>query len=120
MLLDDPLEHRCVALPIPGPLGIDDGDRSTLTHTKTVGLGPEHTTTVGETQLLEPSLEITPRLQAPGFVTTFWGRLVAAKKDVTNRGIDADSDGDSSLAGAAAFFWPRPGHLTRDEVETEG
>ena len=39
VLLDDPFEHRRVAVVVPGPFRIDDGDGSLLADAQAIGLG---------------------------------------------------------------------------------
>jgi hypothetical protein len=44
MLLDDPLERGRIALAIPGPLRIDDGNRPAFADAQAVGLAPQDAT----------------------------------------------------------------------------
>ena len=90
VFVDDPLEDRWIALAIPGAIGVDDGDRSTLAHPQTVGLGSQNASSVRQAQLLEPALEKSPRDQASLLLTTLRCRLIAAQQDVTSRHVDTD------------------------------
>jgi hypothetical protein len=41
MLLDDPLEDRRIALAVPRPFRIDDGDWTAVADAKAIGLGAQ-------------------------------------------------------------------------------
>ena len=58
MFLDDAVEVLRPAVGIPGPLGVDHGDRPTVADPQAVRLGPLDSTLLGEPQLLQPPLEI--------------------------------------------------------------
>ena len=101
MLLDNPFKHRRIALSIPGALGVDDRNRSTFANTQTVRLRSENTATSGETELLQPLLEVVPGAQASLFVTAFGIGLVAAEQNVTSGSVDPDRNRHTPLAGTA-------------------
>ena len=52
MLLDDPLQHIRSAIPVPGTVGVDNGDWSPLANLQTIGLGSIDTPRACKTQLL--------------------------------------------------------------------
>ena len=67
MFLDDPLEHRRIAVPVPGALGIDDRDRAAFADAQAVRLGAQDAALLGQAQLLQPapSGNPTPRGRDP-------------------------------------------------------
>src|SRR3977135_898963 len=91
MFLDDPLEHRRIAVRVPRAFGIDDGDRAAFADAKTVRFRPQNAALLGKTELLEPALEKVPRGQDAIFLAAFRVRLIAAEKDVATCGVDADA-----------------------------
>ena len=82
MFLDDAVEVLRPAVGIPGPLGVDHGDRPTVADPQAVGLGSLDASLFGEAKLLEPALEMVPGLE--GFIppAALGLGLVAAEKDV--------------------------------------
>src|SRR4249920_622967 len=113
VFLDDPLEHRRIAVPVPGALGIDDRDRAAFTNPQTVRLGSEDTSLLGQPQRLEPAFQEIPRREASILLATFRIRLIAAKKNVPAR--DRHADGCGNLALRIAHVWllapsPKPLH----------
>ena len=67
MFLDDPLEHRRIALPVPRAFGIDDGDRPAFADAQAVRLGAQDAALLGQAELLQPppSESPTPPGRAP-------------------------------------------------------
>ena len=97
VLLDDPLEHRRIALAVPGAFRIDDGDRAALADAQAVRLRPQDAALVRELQFLQAPLQEVPRGQAALLVAALRVRLVAAEKDVTPGDWDADGRRDVAL-----------------------
>src|SRR5262245_29300016 len=60
VFLNDPLEHRRIALAVPRAFRINDGDRAGLADAEAVRLRAEHAV-VGQTELDETPLQIVPR-----------------------------------------------------------
>src|SRR5688572_29054160 len=105
MFLDDGLEHRRVALPVPRALGIDDGDGAALADAEAVRLGAQDAAVLREAELLEAPLQELPGRQAPFLVAAFRGGLVAAEKNVSPGLGDADRGGNLFLGvGHAAII----------------
>ena len=90
VFLDDPFEHRRIAVPVPGALGIDDRDRATFTNPQTVRLGSQDAALLGQPQRLEPALQEFPRREAAILLATLWRCLIAAEKNVPARHRHAD------------------------------
>src|SRR6185295_7931359 len=65
MFLDDPLEHRRVALAVPRAFGIDDRDRSAFANPQAVGLGAQDAALVDEAERLQPRLQVLPGREPP-------------------------------------------------------
>src|SRR6185295_3540592 len=97
MFLDDPLENRRIAVPVPGAFGIHDGNRSALTDAQAVCLGSENAALLGEAKLLQPALQEIPRGEPTVLLTTLRVRLIAAQKDVPPRDADPDALRNRSL-----------------------
>src|SRR5262245_60708365 len=97
MLLDDLLEHRWIALTVPGTLGIDDGNRSAFANAQAVGFRAQNPALLRQPQLLEPVLEEIPRRLPTLLVTALRFRLIAAEKDMPSRHGDADMCRDGAL-----------------------
>ena len=79
MLLDDPLEHRRVASPIPCAFRVDDGDRTSAADPETVGLRAQDAALLGEPEFRETSLEVLPGLEAARLLAAFRRGLVTAE-----------------------------------------
>src|SRR6476469_4404494 len=94
MFLDDPLEHRRIAVPVPGAFGIDDRDRAAFTNPQTVRFGSQDAALLGQPQRLEPALQEFPRFEAAILLATLWLCLIAAEKNVPARHRHADGAGD--------------------------
>src|SRR5688572_17487266 len=97
VLLNDPFQHGRIALPVPRTFGIDDGYRSTLADPEAVGLGSKNATLLGQTELLQPSLQEVPCDEAALFLTALGRRLIAAEKDVSPRNGNTDVCGNPLL-----------------------
>src|SRR5262245_46554759 len=112
MLLDDLLQHRRIAGPVPRAFRIHDRDRSAFADSKAVGLGAQDAALVGESELLEPAFQEIPGGQAPLLLAALRRRLIAAEKDVTAGDRDAYRSGDLLLRvghqkAKAAARWTR-------------
>jgi hypothetical protein len=81
VFLDDPLQHGRIALSIPRPFRVDDGDGAGLADAKAVGLGAQHAA-IGEPQLDETPLQVVPRHNRPIPIAAFRLGLVAAEENV--------------------------------------
>src|SRR5262245_57964351 len=97
VFVDDAFENGRIALPIPRPFRIDDGNRPAFTDSQAVRLRPQDAAPIGQPELLEPPLEEVPGHQAAFLVATLRRRLVAAEKDVPRRDRHADRCRDRSL-----------------------
>src|SRR5438128_1955489 len=97
MFLNDALENRRIARPVPGTFGIDDGNRSALADPQAIRLGSEDAALLGEAELLQPPLEKIPRGKAAVLLATLRVRLIAAQKDVPPRDADPDALRDCAL-----------------------
>ena len=102
MLLDDSLEHRWVAVTIPGAFGVDDRDRPTFAHPQAVGFSAQDTTASRQAKLVEATLEILPGLQPAAPLTILGGRLIAAEENMTCGNVDTDTCRDSALTLSAS------------------
>ena len=98
VLLDDPLEHRGIAAAIPRALRVDDGDRPTLAHAEAVHLRPEDTTALGQTELLEPALQVVPSNQPTRLLATLGVGLITTEQDVTGGNVNTHCRRDAALA----------------------
>jgi hypothetical protein len=109
VLLNDPFKHRGIALPIPGPVRIDESNRAAFAHPQAVGLGPKDTAPIGQTKLVQTPLEIGPRFKTANLVATLGRGLVTAEKNMPLGGVHTDRDGDASLTHSAALLgsWSR-------------
>src|SRR5262249_13813146 len=97
VLLDDPLEHRRIALGVPRPFGIDDCNWPVFTDTEAVGLRAQDSALVREAELFQSSLEEFPCDKATMQVAALRLRLIAAEKDVAARDRNADALRDLAL-----------------------
>ena len=85
VLFDDPVEVLRSAARIPGPLGVDDGDRPFVADPQAVCLGSLDSALLREPQLLQPLLEVVPRFKRLLESAAFGLGLVTAEKDVPAR-----------------------------------
>ena len=83
VLLDDAFKHGRVTVAIPGPFGVDDGNRAVGTDTQAVGLGAVDAALLAESQFLETALEVIPSIQSPLLFAAVGFGLVAAEEDMT-------------------------------------
>ena len=83
VLLNDALKDFWFAGMVPHGFRINDGDWSMYADAQTVGFGAiDQRLRVNQIQLLEPALEILPRLEANFPGSAFRFRLVRAEKNV--------------------------------------
>src|SRR5882672_5733172 len=85
MFLNDAVEHGWIALPVPRPFGIDDGDWAAFADSEAVHLGAQDTTLLRQPQLFQTTLQEVPRGEAAIFLAALWVGLVAAKKNMPPR-----------------------------------
>src|SRR5262245_62720480 len=97
MLLDDPLEHGRIALPIPRSLGIDDGDGAAFADPQAIRLRSKNASLLGQLQLLEPLLQETPRGESAFLVAALRLFLIAAEEDVPAGDGNANARRDVAL-----------------------
>ena len=97
VLLDDGLEHRRVALAVPGAFRIHDRNRTALTDPKAVGLGAENAAPLLQAEFLQAPFEEIPGRQPTFLLAAFRVGLIAAEKDVAARLGDADRLGSLYL-----------------------
>ena len=90
MLLDDSLEDGRIALPVPGALRIHDRDRTAFADPEAIGLRPQDPAPLGQTELLQPCLQVFPGCDAAILVAAFRLGLLAAEKNVPARHGHAD------------------------------
>src|SRR5206468_12353879 len=75
MVLDDPLEHRRIALRVPHAFWVDDDDRSAFADAQTVGFRAKNAALLRQPELLQPALEKLPRRKAALFLAALRIRL---------------------------------------------
>lgn len=101
VFLNDALEHfRCAGV-IPDRLRVNHCDGSFKTHPQAIGfcaidqrLGPD------QVKLLEPTLQVFPRLQAHGLGGAFGFSLISAKKDMPPVPLQAEGSRNGLQFGA--------------------
>src|SRR5260370_24688437 len=98
VFLDNPLENRRIALPVPRPFRIDDGDRPAFADPEAVGLAAKDAALLGEPELFEPPLQVVPRGESALLVAAFRLGLIATQKDVTLRHWHPDARRHRALA----------------------
>src|SRR5436190_21935854 len=89
MFLNDLLQRRRIAAAVPRALRVDDGDRSAFTNSQAIGLRAKYAAALGQSELLQPPLEILPRHQGALALAALRVRLVAAQENVAPRAADA-------------------------------
>jgi hypothetical protein len=99
VLLDDALEHRRIARPIPGTFRVHHGNRSSFADPKTVGFGSEYAALLRQAEFFQPPLQEFPRREAALLVTAFRVGLIAAQKNMAARRRHADRRGNSPQSG---------------------
>jgi hypothetical protein len=97
MLLNNPFEHRRIALAVPHAFRVHDRNRTTLADAEAVGFGAKDAALFGELQLFETPLQKIPCGKATLLVAAFGFRLIAAQKDVAPRDRYTDAGRDFSL-----------------------
>ena len=97
VLLNDPLEHRRIALAIPRAFGIHHGDGTTLADAKAIHLAAQDAALFREAELSQAALEEFPRCEPTLLLAAFRRRLIAAEKDVPPRHRNADRRGNLAL-----------------------
>ena len=97
MFLNDALEDRRIARPVPRAFGIHDGDGAALADAKAIHLAAQDAALLRQSELLQAALEKLPRRETAILITAFRVRLVAAQKDVAASGRDADRFGHALL-----------------------
>ena len=102
VFLDDALQHGRVAVAIPRPFGIDDGDRAVLADAQAIGLGAEHAV-VRQAELDQPPLQVVPRDNGPLAVAALRLGLIAAEKNVP---LGAAKPSLSMSAASGCSGWP--------------
>ena len=60
VFLDDPLEHRRIALAVPGAFRIDDGDRAAFADAQAVRLGAQDAALLGQARALSAAASGSP------------------------------------------------------------
>jgi len=109
VFLNDPFEDRRITLSIPGPVRVHDSDGATLTHAQTVGLRSKNAAPLGQTELAQAPLEVTPRLETTGLIATLGSGLITTEKNVPLSDVHTDRNGNGSLTRSAALLrsWSR-------------
>src|SRR6185295_7113040 len=83
MLLNDPLEHRRIALAVPRPFGIDDRNRSAFADPQAIRFGSKDAALLGQLQVLESLLQEAPCRKTAFLVAALGLFLIAAEEDVS-------------------------------------
>ena len=91
VFLNNPFEHRRIALAVPGAFRVHDRNRTALADAEAVGFRAKDAALFGELQLFETTLQKTPCGQAPVLVAAFGFGLIAAKKNVAAGDRDANA-----------------------------
>ena len=97
MFLNDSLQHRWIALAVPGPFRVYNRNRPAFADAETVGFRPKNAALFGELQLFEPSLQERPRGEPTLLLTAFRFGLIAAEKNMAPRDRHPDAGRDFSL-----------------------
>src|SRR5438128_1341258 len=97
MFVNDALEHRRIAAPIPRAFGIDDRDRAAFADPEAVHFAAKDAALLRQAELLQASLQEFPRREPAILLAAFRIRLIAAQKDVAPRDGDADRFGHTLL-----------------------
>src|SRR5206468_71335 len=97
MFLNDSFECRRIARAVPRTFRIDDRNRAALTDAKAVRLRAKDPALLGQTELLQSSLQEFPGREASFLLTALRRRLIAAEKDVAPGHRHADVGGDLLL-----------------------
>ena len=97
VILNDPLEHRRIAPPIPRAFGIHDGNGTTLADAKAVHLAAQDAALFRQAELSQAAFEELPRYEPALLLAALRGRLIAAEEDVASRDRHADRRGNLPL-----------------------
>src|SRR5438105_273079 len=97
MFLNDPLEHRRIALRVPRAFGIDDGNGPAFADPQAIRFGAKDAALLRQLELLQSPLEELPGRETALFLAALRVRLIAAEKDVTLRDRNADRGRDYAL-----------------------
>lgn len=84
VLLNNPLQHRRVAVSVPGSFGVDHCNRTAEADTKAIGLGTEYSAPPGELQFFQSLFEKVPGDERSFPVAAFRLALVATQEDVAS------------------------------------
>ena len=99
MFLNDAVEDGWIALPVPRPFGIDNGDRAAFADSEAVHLAAQDTALLRQPELFQTTFQEVPGGEAAIFLTALRVRLIAAEKNVSSRDRHADALGNLRLAG---------------------
>lgn len=97
VFLNDALQHRWVALAVPGTFRVYDCNRPTFADAQAVGFRAKDAALLRELQLFEPPFQESPCGKATLLVTAFRFGLIAAEKDMAPRDGHPDAGSDVSL-----------------------
>ena len=93
MLLDDPVEHRRIAVAVPRAFRVDDRDRSPFADAQAVRFRAEHAAALRQALFLQAALQVLPRGEAALPVAALGRGLVGTDEDVAARDRHADAVG---------------------------
>ena len=97
VFLNDALQHRWVALAVPGTFRVYDCNRPTFADAEAVGFRAKDAALLRELQLFETPLQESPCGKATLLITAFRFGLIAAEKNMAPRDRHTDAGGDFSL-----------------------
>src|SRR5262249_23755677 len=97
MFLNDPLEHRRIAVAVPDAFGIHHSNRSAFANAQAVCLGAKDASLFRQVQFLQSTLEKVPGGDTSLLLTTLRCRLIGADEDMALGHWHTDRGGDLFL-----------------------
>ena len=97
MFLNDSLQHRRIALSVPGTFRVDDCNRTTFANAEAVGFRAKDAALFGELQFFETPLQECPCREATFLLAALGFGLIAAEKNMAPRDGYTDAGRDFSL-----------------------
>ena len=117
MFLNDAIEHGWIALPIPRPFGIDNGDRAAFADSKAVHLAAQDTALLRQPELFQTTFQELPGGEAAIFLAALRVRLIAAEKNMPPRDRHSDAVGNLRLASGSILHYSNATTKTRSHEE---
>jgi hypothetical protein len=90
MFLDDPFEHRRIALAVPRAFRVHDRNRAAFTDAEAVGFRTQDASLLRQAELFEATLKKIPGDQAALLLAAFRLGLIAAQENVPPGGGHAN------------------------------